>query len=110
VEFLGWQWLGIATTVAISQTIAAIGFPVLIIALIPLRWLFLPTRFTLEELHTLDAPTADNDVVLASLGGKPEWRGTYGESQDDVEDHSDNQLQRRASRQRAGSYERKRSV
>jgi len=47
VEFLAWQFLGIITTVAISLTIAAIGFPVLILTLIPLRWLFLPTRFTL---------------------------------------------------------------
>ena len=27
--------------------------------------------FTTKELHILDAPTADNEVVLASLGGKP---------------------------------------
>ncbi len=27
--------------------------------------------FTARELAIMDAPTADNDVVLASLGGKP---------------------------------------
>ena len=27
--------------------------------------------FTAKELRTMDAPTADNEVVLASLGGKP---------------------------------------
>lgn len=27
--------------------------------------------FTARELRIMDAPTADNDVVLASLGGKP---------------------------------------
>jgi hypothetical protein len=27
--------------------------------------------FTAKELRIMDAPTADNDVVLASLGGKP---------------------------------------
>ena len=70
--YLLFQGLGIATTVAISQTIAAIGFPVLIIALIPLRWLYLPHLFTAEELRILDAPTATGEAVLASLGGRPE--------------------------------------
>lgn len=27
--------------------------------------------FTAKELRIMDAPTADNEVVLASLGGKP---------------------------------------
>ena len=42
------------------------------IGLIPLRWKILPKLFSPREIHILDAPTADNDVVLASLGGKPE--------------------------------------
>ncbi|KAK5093412.1 hypothetical protein LTR70_004772 [Exophiala xenobiotica] len=71
-HYLGWQLLGWATTVAISQTIAAIGFPVLIMALIPLRWKFLPRLFTREELDIMDDLTADREVVLVSLGGKPE--------------------------------------
>ncbi|KAF2771797.1 hypothetical protein EJ03DRAFT_325439 [Teratosphaeria nubilosa] len=66
-----WQVLGVAISVAISQTIAAIGFPVIIVALIPLRWIILPRIFTEEELLILDAPTADADVVLASMGGSP---------------------------------------
>ncbi len=69
--YLFWQILGITITVGMSQTIAAIGFPVLITALIPLRWKVLPLMFTAKELSIMDAPTADNDVVLASLGGKP---------------------------------------
>ena len=40
-------------------------------ALIPLRWKFLPKIFTTHEFRIMDAPTANNDVVLASLGGKP---------------------------------------
>ena len=48
------------------------GFPVLIIALIPLRWKILPMMFTAQELRIMDAPTADNAVVLASMGGKPQ--------------------------------------
>ena len=40
-------------------------------ALIPLRWKILPKIFTPKEFHVMDAPTANNTVVLASLGGKP---------------------------------------
>lgn len=70
--YVFWQVFGVAASVAISQTIAAIGFPVIIISLIPLRWLLLPRIFTERELLVLDAPTADSDVVLASMGGRPE--------------------------------------
>ena len=76
--YLFWQILGITVTVGMSQTIAAIGFPVLITALIPLRWKVLPMMFTAKELSIMDAPTADNDVVLASLGGKPRIPGGSG--------------------------------
>lgn len=88
------QAFGIAATVAISQTIAAIGeqerwapppiaradgcllgFPVLIISLIPLRWNILPRFFTPQELHILDHLTADSDIILASMGGKPRMPG-----------------------------------
>ncbi|KAK1045092.1 hypothetical protein LTR74_018206 [Friedmanniomyces endolithicus] len=48
---------------------AAIGFPVVIISLLPLRWILLPKIFTELELLVLDAPT-DADVVLASMGGR----------------------------------------
>lgn len=70
--FTMFQIIGVAISVAISQTIAAIGFPVIIIALIPLRWVVLPRIFTEHELMVLDAPTADSDVVLCSMGGQPE--------------------------------------
>ncbi|GAB7365517.1 hypothetical protein MBLNU230_g6590t1 [Neophaeotheca triangularis] len=70
--YLTFQGLGVAFSVAISQTIGAIGFPVIIIALIPIRWLLLPRIFTKHELLTLDAPTADAPVVMASMGGQPE--------------------------------------
>ena len=71
-QYLAWQALGISTTVAISQTLGAIGFPVLITALIPLRWMVLPRFFEAKELAVLDAPTASSEVVLASMGGRPE--------------------------------------
>ncbi|PVH96777.1 anion exchange family protein [Periconia macrospinosa] len=74
------QILGVAVTVAISQTIAAIGFPVLIIALIPFRTFIMPKWFSSKELFALDALTANNRAVLASLGGRPtKMRGWAGE-------------------------------
>jgi hypothetical protein len=70
--YTSFQLIGVAISVAISQTIAAIGFPVIITALIPLRWCILPRIFTEHELMVLDSPTADSDVVLCSMGGQPE--------------------------------------
>lgn len=72
VLFILWQILGVGFSVGISQTIGAIGFPVIMFALIPLRWNIYPRWFTREDLHIMDAPTADAGVVLASFGGKPE--------------------------------------
>lgn len=70
-QYIGLQALGVACTVAISQTIAAIGFPVLIIALIPLRTFLMPRWFSTHELSVLDALTANNPAVLVSFGGTP---------------------------------------
>jgi hypothetical protein len=69
--FLLFQILGVGFSVAISQTIGAIGFPVIILSLIPLRWSVMPHLFTRRQLEIMDALTADSDVVLCSLGGKP---------------------------------------
>ncbi|PGH26751.1 hypothetical protein AJ80_01515 [Polytolypa hystricis UAMH7299] len=69
--YIGLQIFGVASCVAISQTIAAIGFPILICLLIPLRVVFLPRWFTVKELEVMDDLTANNKVVLASLGGAP---------------------------------------
>ena len=70
--FLLFQILGVGFSVAISQTIGAIGFPVIILSLIPVRWKIYPRWFSAEELGIMDALTADQDVVLASVGGRPE--------------------------------------
>lgn len=78
--FVGLQLAAVASTVAISQTLGAIGFPVLITSLIPLRWVLMPKMFTAEELSVLDALTADNPVVLASLGGMPKLPEVAGNS------------------------------
>ncbi|KAI2846644.1 hypothetical protein CBS63078_254 [Aspergillus niger] len=79
------QVIGVAACVAISQTIAAIGFPILIIGLIPFRVWVVPRWFGVEELGVLDGLTADGEAVLCSLGGPPrfpgEARGVEGERQ-----------------------------
>lgn len=72
--FTSFQLFTWAASVAISQTIAAIGFPVIVTALIPFRVFVIPKIFERWELEILDALTADSDVVLASLGGKPTMR------------------------------------
>ena len=64
------------------------GFPVLIIALIPLRWNLLPKIFTAKELRAMDAPTAENAVVLASMGGKPHFPESDKDDDDDRGDES----------------------
>ncbi|KAI4725098.1 hypothetical protein E4T49_07150 [Aureobasidium sp. EXF-10728] len=103
--WLALQGLGVATTVAISQTIAAIGFPVIIIALIPLRTHIIPRWFDKQELEVLDDLTANNPCVLASLGGPPDLpehinMDDYGATEQYAEKH------RGVPRQRAGSIHR----
>lgn len=65
------ELIGFGATFAITQTIAAIGFPVIILFLIPVRSFLLPRYFTQEELSVLDAPTA-SPFTMESVGG------TYG--------------------------------
>lgn len=70
--FVAIQLLGFGATFAITQTIAAVGFPVVIFALIPLRILVLPKWFSVEELAILDGPTA-SPFTMVNVGGN------YGE-------------------------------
>lgn len=72
------QLVGFGATFAITQTIAAVGFPVFILALIPIRAALLPRMFKPEELGLLDAPTA-SAFTMEGIGGA--WGG---ESSDDV--------------------------
>lgn len=73
------QFAVVGACVAISQTIAAIGFPVIIMLLIPMRILVVPRWFRLTELQILDDFTATNKMVLASLGGRPGLRENSAE-------------------------------
>jgi hypothetical protein len=66
--FVGLEIVGFGATFAITQTIAAIGFPVFILFYIPLRTFIMPNFFTSEELGLLDAPTA-SPFTMESVGG-----------------------------------------
>lgn len=66
--FVGIEILGFAATFAITQTVAAVGFPVVILALIPVRAAVLPRWFSPLELSVLDAPTA-GPFTMESVGG-----------------------------------------
>ncbi|KAF2455938.1 HCO3 transporter family protein [Lineolata rhizophorae] len=66
--FVALELVGFGATFAITQTIAAIGFPVFILLLIPARIWLLPRYFTREELAILDAPTA-SPFTMESVGG-----------------------------------------
>jgi boron transporter len=70
------ELIGFGATFAITQTIAAVGFPVIIFALIPVRALVMPHFFSSHELGILDAPTA-SPFTMESVGG------TYGAAEDD---------------------------
>ncbi|KAK5627158.1 hypothetical protein RRF57_002874 [Xylaria bambusicola] len=62
------ELVGFGATFAITQTIAAVGFPIFILALIPVRALVMPRFFTAHELSILDAPTA-SPFTMESVGG-----------------------------------------
>ncbi|PKY05761.1 hypothetical protein P168DRAFT_266477 [Aspergillus campestris IBT 28561] len=103
--FIACQLLGVAACVAISQTIAAIGFPVLIIALIPLRVWALPKWFSQRELDVLDDLTANNSAVLGSLGGPPVFPGQTEPAQEGLARRYSEHIHG-VPRQRAGSISR----
>ena len=68
-------WVFVATELfffgaafAVTQTIAAIGFPIILLAPIPWRVWAMPRVFRKEELDILDAPTA-SPFTMESVGG-----------------------------------------
>jgi hypothetical protein len=70
------ELIGFGATFAITQTVAAVGFPVIIFALIPVRALLLPYIFSPEELSILDEPTA-SEFTMEGIGGS--WGGKISE-------------------------------
>lgn len=71
------QLLGFGLAFAITQTIAAVAFPVVIVALVPVRMYILPKWFSQQEIRALDAPTA-SPFTMVSVGGN------FGEDGDEV--------------------------
>ncbi|KAJ0413309.1 HCO3 transporter family-domain-containing protein [Aspergillus carlsbadensis] len=96
--------LPVAACVAVSQTIAAIGFPILIIAMIPFRVWIIPRWFSQNELDILDDLTANNSAVLKSLGGPPKFPGEKEENYGVVRRYSEERSGH--VRQRTGSISR----
>ncbi|KAM0249860.1 hypothetical protein ACHAQJ_008869 [Trichoderma viride] len=78
------ELIGFGATFAITQTIAAVGFPIIILLLIPVRALLLPRIFRPDELMALDEPTA-SDFTMEGIGGS--WGGVdqQNESQNSEE-------------------------
>ena len=66
--FVALEIVGFGATFAITQTVAAVGFPIFILALIPVRALLLPRLFTPLELSILDEPTA-SPFIMENVGG-----------------------------------------
>ncbi|KAL2887807.1 putative transporter [Ceratocystis lukuohia] len=73
--FVAIELVGFGATFAITQTIAAVGFPVFIMLLIPVRTLLLPRVFTPEELAALDGPAA-SPFTMESAGGIHGYQGS----------------------------------
>jgi hypothetical protein len=103
--FVGIELLGFGATFAITQTIAAIGFPIFIFVLLPIRAMLLPRIFRPEELAALDAPTA-SPFTMKGIGGA--WGG--GSEMDEGAGSSDDTAVLSVSpSQRAARDERQRS-
>ncbi|KAF9887362.1 hypothetical protein FE257_010217 [Aspergillus nanangensis] len=66
--FVGIQIVAFGCILAVTQTVAAVAVPVLIMSLVPMRTVLLPMVFTLEELRVLDVATASL-FTMESVGG-----------------------------------------
>jgi boron transporter len=71
------------------------GFPIIITLLIPLRWLWVPKIIEPKYLRIMDDLTANNEIVLASLGGAPKMHGEK-EKDDDAEEREKQEVVREA--------------
>lgn len=67
-SIVGLQLLTFAACFAVTQTLAAIAFPIFIVFLIPCRVWLMPRWMRKEELAVLDGPVA-SEFVMQSVGG-----------------------------------------
>ena len=74
--FIALELIGFGATMAIVQTVASIGFPIIIALLVPMRTIVVPRMsFTSEELSILDGPTASPFVSFHFLLGQHITKG-----------------------------------
>ena len=109
--FVAIELVGFGATFAITQTVAAVGFPVFIFLLIPARALLLPKWIEPEALAVLDEPTASPftmDGIGGTYGGRdagngsgvldaPEEGGRLSRSDAEIEDESNGRKGKMAS-------------
>ena len=96
--FVALELAAFAATFAITQTVAAVGFPVFILALIPVRALLLPRWFAPRELALLDAPTASPFTMESAGGGAYTAAGGVPAAIDAVEGTSSDENDARGKR------------
>lgn len=95
------ELVGFGATFAITQTIAAVGFPIIILLLIPVRALVLPRIFHPDELVVLDEPTA-SDYIMEGIGGS--WGGVSQRNEIQSSDDTPVASGSSSSSQRSGSH------
>ncbi|KAK1453989.1 hypothetical protein CMEL01_05648 [Colletotrichum melonis] len=102
-EFVAIELVGFGATFAITQTVAAVGFPVFIMLLIPIRAWLLPRWFSPEELSALDEATA-SPFTMEGIGGV-HGGGDSGDDSDGtrVSDYDNVGEEGRGSRQASGN-------
>ncbi|WYZ38850.1 hypothetical protein EsH8_III_000764 [Colletotrichum jinshuiense] len=100
-EFVAIELVGFGATFAITQTVAAVGFPVFIMLLIPIRAWLLPRWFSPEELGALDEPTA-SPFTMESAGGVRDATDSSDDS-DGTRVSGDSDRENRAGRQASGT-------
>ena len=78
--FVALQLAFFGAAIAVTQTVAAIGFPIVLLAPIPFRAVVMPRLFQLEELEVLDAPTASPFTMESVAGSYRRGDGLSGSS------------------------------
>lgn len=82
--FVGCELFFFAAAFAVTQTVAAIGFPIILLLPIPFRAWAMPYLFKPEELAALDAPTA-SPFTMESVGGLHQKAGSSSRERHDEE-------------------------
>ncbi|ODV89590.1 hypothetical protein CANCADRAFT_27888 [Tortispora caseinolytica NRRL Y-17796] len=65
--FVAWELFSFGATFAMTSTIAAVGFPILLVGFAALAAFVLPRIFSKEHIEILDEPTADEFTMASAL-------------------------------------------